>query len=53
MELYKWFVISNWYFCVIIDIITVTARIDHPNYNLIFGTGRYTKDEIVSSTHIG
>ena len=51
MELYKWFVISNWYFCVIIDIINA-ARIDHPNYNLIFGTGRYTKDEIVS-THIG
>ena len=43
----------SWYFCLIIDsIIYVRARIDHPNYNLIFGTGRYTKDEIVS-THIG
>ena len=51
MELFNWFLIYNCCFCII-NFIHVTARVDHPKYNSLFGTGRYTEDEIVSTHSI-
>ena len=49
MELFNWFLKFQYYLCTF-TIVFVKARNDHPfvDGDLIFGTGRFPEDELVS-----
>ena len=49
MEIYNWFLLIFKYYLCTFTIIFAKARIGHPTFDdLLFGTGRFPEDELVS-----